>query len=186
MDKEQIIKDIEELLQEHCAHDYKYSEKICGYETIKDAIALIKELTEELEKERTWANSMIDNLRDDIEELTNENKELIKNASYYLGQYEKKCEECERLMESECDHCACVLLDQRDDAREEAEKYKKYYFHRGYDKWEAEIKVETVRKMQEDIAMHFGTYTDKDEVKVLDVVRLINRITEEILEEGNG
>lgn len=45
-----------------------------------------------------------------------------------------------------------------------------------------QIVVDTVRKMQEGVAMHFGTYTDKDEVKVLDVVRLINRIAEEILE----
>lgn len=47
-----------------------------------------------------------------------------------------------------------------------------------------QIVAETVRKVQEGVAMHFGTYTDKDEVKVLDVVRLINQITEEILEEG--
>ena len=62
-----------------------------------------------------------------------------------------------------CDHCACVLLDQRDEARE--------------------LLPKIVRKMQENVTMHFGTYTDKDEVKVLDVINLINRITEKILEE---
>lgn len=46
--REEIVKDIEELLQGHCCFHYKYSEKICGYETIKDALSLIKELSEEL------------------------------------------------------------------------------------------------------------------------------------------
>ncbi len=41
----------------------------------------------------------------------------------------------------------------------------------------------TVRKIQDKMAMRFGTYTAKDEVKVLDVVRLINQITEDMLEE---
>lgn len=36
----------------------------------------VKELTEQLEQEQSWANSMIDNLRDDIKELTEENKRL--------------------------------------------------------------------------------------------------------------
>jgi hypothetical protein len=48
----------------------------CQWWLMKDATALIKELTEELEKERTWANSMIDNLRDDIRELTEENRRV--------------------------------------------------------------------------------------------------------------
>lgn len=36
----------------------------------------VKELTDQLEQEQSWANSMIDNLRDDIKELTEENKRL--------------------------------------------------------------------------------------------------------------
>jgi hypothetical protein len=46
------ISEIEELLQGHCAHDYKYSEPICGYESIKNALVLIKELTKENERLR--------------------------------------------------------------------------------------------------------------------------------------
>lgn len=45
-----------------------------------------------------------------------------------------------------------------------------------------QIVVDTVQKMQASVAMYFGTYTAKDEVKVSDVMRLINRIAEEILE----
>jgi len=42
--------------------------------------------------------------------------------------------------------------------------------------------ADTLQKMQDKFAMHFGTYTDKDVVKVLDVIRLVNQIAEEILE----
>lgn len=34
---------------------------------------------------------------------------------------------------------------------EDNDRYKRYYFHHEYDKWEAEIKADTVRKMQEKI-----------------------------------
>lgn len=49
-----------------------------------------------------------------------------------------------------------------------------------------QLKANIVRKIKEDVAIYFGTYTDKDEVKVSDVIRLINRISEEILEAGDG
>lgn len=45
---------------------------------------------------------------------------------------------------------------------------------------------DTVQKMQDMVAVHFGTYTDKDTVKVLDVVRLLGKIAEEILEGEDG
>ena len=38
----------------------------------------------------------------------------------------------------------------------------------------------TLRKVQERVAMHFGTYTDKDTVRVLDVIKLLSQIAEEI------
>lgn len=40
-----------------------------------------------------------------------------------------------------------------------------------------------IRDFQNKVAMHFGTYTDKDEVKILDVVKLMNQIAEKMLEE---
>jgi len=49
-----------------------------------------------------------------------------------------------------------------------------------------QLRVNIVRKIQEDVAIYFGTYTDKDEVKVSDVIRVISRITEEILEEADN
>ena len=47
-----------------------------------------------------------------------------------------------------------------------------------------QLKANTIQRLQEKVALHFGTYTLKDEVKVLDVIRLINQSAEEILEEG--
>ena len=80
MDKENIIKALE------CCSNYSLlkcnkcprnnEDAKCMYRLSQDALALIKELDEELEKERTWADSLIDNLRDDIRELTEENRRL--------------------------------------------------------------------------------------------------------------
>jgi hypothetical protein len=47
-------------------------------------------------------------------------------------------------------------------------------------------KADTVQKMQDLLAMHFGTYTDKTTVKVVDVFKLMSQIAEEVLEENNG
>lgn len=46
-------------------------------------------------------------------------------------------------------------------------------------------RADVVKKMQDRMMMHFGTYTDKTEVKVMDVFRLMGQIAEEILEENN-
>lgn len=46
------------------------------------------------------------------------------------------------------------------------------------------IRADTVRKMQDAVAVHFGTYTDTDTVKVSDVFRLLGKIAEEMLEGG--
>ena len=49
----------------------------------------------------------------------------------------------------------------------------------------AKTKVDTVRKMQDMFAMHYGTYTNMDTVPVREVFVLLNQIYEEILEEKN-
>lgn len=46
------------------------------------------------------------------------------------------------------------------------------------------VRSDTVRKMQDSIAVHFGTYTTEDTVKVLDVIRVIYKLGEELLNEG--
>lgn len=63
----------------------------------------------------------------------------------------------------------------------EAERYKRYYFHHEYDKWEIEIKTDTVRKMQERIKAKAYTNNYCQEV-VLESD--IDQIAEEMLEEN--
>lgn len=46
-------------------------------------------------------------------------------------------------------------------------------------------RADVVKKMQDRMVMHFGTYTDKTEVKVVGVFKLMGQIAEEILEENN-
>ncbi len=47
------------------------------------------------------------------------------------------------------------------------------------------LKADTVRKVQDSFALHFGTYTDTDTVKVVDVFKLLTQIEKEVLEEGD-
>ena len=51
-----------------------------------------------------------------------------------------------------------------------------------YTQIQNKVKADTVRKMQDMVAVHFGTYTDTDTVKVLDVFRLLGKIAKEMLE----
>jgi hypothetical protein len=44
-------------------------------------------------------------------------------------------------------------------------------------------KADTVHKIQDRLAMHFCTYTEKTEIKVVDVFKLMRQIAEEVLEE---
>ena len=44
------------------------------------------------------------------------------------------------------------------------------------------VKAETLSDLQTRFAMHFGTYTEKDTIKVNDVFKLLSKFKEEILE----
>ena len=90
-----------------------------------------------------------------IKELIAETEFYGKQAIYYLGQYEKKSEEYERLIESECDHCSCALLDQRDRAREEV-----------------------IRKMQDRLKEEAGYFGRAVAVEVID------QVAKEMLEDN--
>ena len=167
--REQIINDLD-CFRDRILHS-KLAEQVYGREmmSIIDAIALIKELTEQLEKERVWADSMIDNLRDDIRELTEENK---------------------RLKESECDHCACELLDQRDKAKAEVERLQDLIkeVQQYNEAWVEDngklrkeiktLKADTVRKMREKIRA-------KSEYGTINISPWqLEQIAKEILEEN--
>ena len=46
-----------------------------------------------------------------------------------------------------------------------------------------QAKADTVRKMQDMVTMHFGTYTQNDTVKILDVFKMLDQIAKEMEEE---
>ena len=45
------------------------------------------------------------------------------------------------------------------------------------------VKADTVSELQTRVAVHFGTYTDKDTVKISDVFKLIDEIAKEMFDE---
>lgn len=105
---------------------------------------------------------------------------LIENALALIEELVKENED----LKYDIDSSAILLKKQREESRIEHQNQMRM-LDEIYDGI-IQLKVNIVRKIQEDVAIYFGTYTDKDEVKVSDVIRLINRISEEILEEGNG
>ena len=107
LNAEQIKKALECCASEkyictQCPIDEKIKDDCeCGNVVARNALALInsqeqriKELTEEFEKERTWADSLIDNLRDDIRELAEENERLQKHNAVLI--------EDNHILSSEC------------------------------------------------------------------------------------
>ena len=67
---------------------------------------------------------------------------------------------------------------------EECERLKKAYADYEETTGLKHIRADTVQKLQDSIAVHFGTYTTEDYVRVLDVIRVIYKLGEELLNEG--
>lgn len=126
LNREQIIKALESCIKaqcENCCNLGNWHEQWnCMTDIMKNALALIKELTEENER-----------LHASCTELTQE------------------CKKWQERVKIECDY----------------------------------TKADTVRKVQLGFAVHFGTYTHNDEVKIFEVFKLIDRISKEILEGAN-
>ena len=122
-------------------------------------------------------------------------EQIIKGLECISGKF-VQCKECayfaERRLFPECRELAgkdaLALINSQEqkinELTDEKDWYKRYYFNHEYDKMEAEVRADTVRKMQDSIAVHFGTYTTEDYVRVLDVIRVIYSLGEELLSEG--
>ena len=170
LNREQIIKALECCItghHENCCNLGKWHEEWnCMTDIMKQSLALINELTAEnklLNVELGNANSEILRLIAEKKELTEENERLRAERDtldIYNKDYKFKNKELTAFNRRWAKECA-ELQDECD-----------------------QIKADTVQKMQDAVAVHFGTYTDKDTVKVLDVVRLLGKIAKEMLEGG--
>ncbi len=172
LNREQIIKALECCASEGC-ETCPYSRMPtlanCVLFTMGNALALIKELTEDVERVAKQCAEIIVECDERDAERLKEVADLKAIAEQYQKQFEDCYEENERLTTS------CTELEQV------------------CKKWQGRLNIEceytradTVRKMQDAFAVHFGTYTDKDTVKVLDVFRLLDQIAKEMSEGANN
>ena len=181
MDREQIIKALEEHLKNYRDCEQQFKIKLEITEAIANALALINELTakteaqditiSELRQKLEKAQHDADRYARKIEELTEGKSEIweernriyndLQDWKEIAEQYQKQFEEC----------------------YDEKERYKRYYFNHCFDELranvEADVKADTVRKMQELIAEHATNgYPRKVRLDVVD------QIANEILEGG--
>jgi hypothetical protein len=47
------------------------------------------------------------------------------------------------------------------------------------------VRADTVSEIRARVAVHFGTYCEKDQVKIADVFKLIDQIAKEMMEGEN-
>lgn len=176
MEKEQIIKALECCGSKH-SDIGKYSCKECPlngqnfdegacYDEVlhNNALALIKELTEENEKLKS-----IDISKDIVMGSLAEENEKLRNA---------------KVIYETVDYCADDLakaLEENKRLTEENETLKDNNEHLAV--FLAEAKSDTLNDMQTRFAMHFGTYRPTDEVKVTEVFKLLKKISGEMLYE---
>ena len=64
-------------------------------------------------------------------------------------------ESCAERMEEDAITIIKELTEENERLQDEADRYKRYYFNHEYDKFEAEVRADTVRKMQEKLTKEF-------------------------------
>lgn len=165
MEREQIIKALECCADANSCYDGKCPYKhhiltVCTTSLSRDALSLIKELTAKTEAQDIT-----------ISEL----RQKLEKAQHDADRYARKIEELTEVNERMMVACRMAQVPLPDGLE---------IIHNFCQKQAKKAKADTVRKMQDMVAVHFGTYTDKDTVKVLDVFRLLDKIANEMLEGG--
>lgn len=207
--REEIIKALEchasgKLVEcERCPLDKAHLfNATCVQVMCENALALIKELTEDNEKFRYEHGKLIEQ-RDTFREYAYNMQKYVENIRH---KEEDGYEPSAARYAAEMDMWSVVALEKKklieENERLEKELAKSYdaldeqmNFYCSFtqskiqncpiDDEVAKVKADTVRKIQDRLAMHFGTYTDKTEVKVVDVFKLVGQIAEDMLEENN-
>jgi hypothetical protein len=206
LNAEQIIKALGNCIKNGCKIYYPRGDNL-----IADALSLIKELTEEVEQriedysesQKKWETAY-DKLEEENESLKEDKLELeaildlrskrkfynkfVKEVfqkqegkklthpdfDYIYEQYFKLTEENERLRKALDTDISIVRLSRGNGKTHHLREVARV-------KMDA-VRADTVSTIQNKFAVHFGTYTDKDTVKVVDVFRLLDQIAKEMLE----
>lgn len=103
---------------------------------------------------------------------------LIENALVLIEELVKENEDLKYDIEMGC----IFLKKQREESRIEHQNQMRM-LDEIYDSI-IQLKANTMQRLQEKVALHFGTYTLRDDIKVVDAIKLIDQIAREMLEEA--
>jgi hypothetical protein len=152
----------------------------CQWWLMKDATALIKELTAEIADKRAIGEMCAEVIKrqdNELAQLTEENERLQKakyiyaTVDYCADDLAKALEENKRLTEE------CERLTKKIEMSEAA--YQGLQF--ALSVCANQVKADTVREIKTRFALRYGTYTDKYMTPITEVFWLLDRIANEIL-----
>lgn len=160
--QERKIFDLENRLKE-CENGYEGTLHL-ERSKLHDAYEKVNELTVKLKAMRGAANSY----KMHNKKLTEENERLSK-----LSEEGAECPICHGIGKIGTTNWLTRHISAKRLAKEKAKAIAEF---------DRNLVADTVRKMEYMFMAHFGTYTDKDVVKVKDVFKLLSKYAEEILE----
>jgi arginyl-tRNA--protein-N-Asp/Glu arginylyltransferase len=166
LNREQIVKALEYFRQRILDTDLAKNIYEAEIMAIIDALSLIRELTKE--------NKRLKAEKENLTVQRNTFREYAEKMQLFVESIrhkeEKGYEPSAARYAAEMDMWHAVALEKKE-LEEKIEKLTR------------ETKADTVRKMQIKFQMYFGTYTADATIKVSDVFRLLDKFTEEMLEE---
>lgn len=192
LNAEQIKKALECCIEGECDGCTYDEQTACKEYLLTDALALIKELIADNEQ---WRNDWERNQAqwDRAYEKLEVERDTFRDYAYKMQKYVENIKHKEEegyepsaaryAAEMEMWHIVALEKKRLEDENAEQDKAIINALER-MGEIRRETKADTVRKMQNMVAVHFGTYTDKDTIKVIDLFKLLNQIAKEML-EGN-
>lgn len=138
-------KEVCEYSRQYTCRDYAYATALytAGYRQVKDKVVLDKEEREKGIIEREW-------MRENIDEILNENNKLKKELNDYKQRYESAEKRYEQLVQSSCE---ALAKKGKETAREYHEKMRKVIHERDYVSGYAEIGLQ---EENDELAKQYG------------------------------